>query len=468
MLFSSQACAPVDSITRPVEGRLTTQYAALVFVFLAFSLAAPAATAQESIVWGNSAGPWASGPSTVSNGSPPETWHDVSNTFTLEGTTTPRRLSIMFTGTGSAWPPPDSPLPWAGTAEVSVGGVAFLDDGSGEVAVWSHSDAFGPPAESTEPIGGSIGPMTAHVLVQPGTTYTLRVMNTGVLNFFDIGYYSTELTSEVSFARLHADMDATGNNDGTDWVNAFTDLQDALSIAVEGDEVWVAEGTYLPGEVPDVWATFAVPSGVALYGGFSGSESTRSERDWTTHPTILSGSVDPPHDYFGFVVTLTSAAETTVVDGFTIRDGSVRGVIIEGGAPVVSNSTIESNGEAGDGGGGVLLTGNAGPSFHDTTILGMSDRTAQESGSSLTPVQTCRSSRAWSSRTTRPGEEAVGCTWNEAPCSMLVCSATIRPGSMAVDRPERASIMTAGSSTTTPMNSEAGKPRRQQVRARSL
>ena len=154
MLFSSQACAPVDSITRPVEGRLTTQYAALVFVFLAFSLAAPAATAQESIVWGNSAGPWASGPSTVSNGSRPETWHDVSNTFTLEGTTTPRRLSIMFTGTGSARPPPDSPLPWAGTAEVSVGGVAFLDDGSGEVAVWSHSDAFGPPAESTEPIGG--------------------------------------------------------------------------------------------------------------------------------------------------------------------------------------------------------------------------------------------------------------------------------------------------------------------------
>ena len=40
----------------------------------------------------------------------------------------------------------------------------------------------------------------------------------------------------------------TGSSvDGLSWSTAFTDVQDALSIAVTGDEIWVAKGVYPPG-----------------------------------------------------------------------------------------------------------------------------------------------------------------------------------------------------------------------------
>jgi uncharacterized repeat protein (TIGR01451 family) len=78
---------------------------------------------------------------------------------------------------------------------------------------------------------------------------------------------------------------------GTSWDNPCT-LQAALSGAVDGAEIWAAGGLYLPGEAGDVEATFLIPSGVALYGGFAGTETIRDERDWVANPTILSGDID--------------------------------------------------------------------------------------------------------------------------------------------------------------------------------
>ncbi|MBW8040793.1 MAG: hypothetical protein FVQ85_12420 [Planctomycetes bacterium] len=49
-------------------------------------------------------------------------------------------------------------------------------------------------------------------------------------------------TGEIIFV----DADATGGNDGSSWVDAFNDLQDALTVAQSGDEVRVAEGVYTP------------------------------------------------------------------------------------------------------------------------------------------------------------------------------------------------------------------------------
>ena len=48
---------------------------------------------------------------------------------------------------------------------------------------------------------------------------------------------------------IYVDDDATGANNGLSWEDAFTSLQDALAVAMYGDEIRVAQGTYRPNSV---------------------------------------------------------------------------------------------------------------------------------------------------------------------------------------------------------------------------
>jgi len=100
---------------------------------------------------------------------------------------------------------------------------------------------------------------------------------------------------------FYVDHNAAGANDGSTWTDAFPNLQDALEVAVSGDEIWVAQGVYKPENVIDLdndgvldprEAVFHIPSGVALYGGFVGTEMSVEERDWQANLTILSGDID--------------------------------------------------------------------------------------------------------------------------------------------------------------------------------
>ena len=99
---------------------------------------------------------------------------------------------------------------------------------------------------------------------------------------------------------FYVDAGATGADDGTSWTDAYVDLQDALAAATDGDEIWIAAGTYVPTtpadvnavEVAERFVSFVVPSGVGIYGGFAGGEAERHERDWTTNRTVLSGDID--------------------------------------------------------------------------------------------------------------------------------------------------------------------------------
>ena len=42
------------------------------------------------------------------------------------------------------------------------------------------------------------------------------------------------------------DDNASAGGDGSSWATAHKYLQDALAIALSGDEIWVAEGVYKP------------------------------------------------------------------------------------------------------------------------------------------------------------------------------------------------------------------------------
>lgn len=172
---------------------------------------------------------------------------------------------------------------------------------------------------------------------------------------------------------IYVNQSATGNNNGGSWMDAFIDLQSALAIAQAGDQVWVAKGIYLPTSNPhDKYASFPLLQGVALLGGFSGMETSESERNAELNVTILSGDL-AGDDEPGFVNYTENSEKvvsagwvdgTAVLDGFTISAGNAPlyggGLYIYGASPQVRNCTFSQN-QAGVGGGG-LYCGSPYPS----------------------------------------------------------------------------------------------------------
>lgn len=145
-------------------------------------------------------------------------------------------------------------------------------------------------------------------------------------------------TGSLTHNRIYVNQNATGANTGTSWVNAYTDLQTALTAAQDGFEIWVAEGTYKPAAPGGAsTSTFLLNKTLSLYGGFAGTECYFSERDIVAHPSVLSGDLngnDVDDDFSAatrsdnvqHVLTISAAATLgTEVDGFTIQGGQADG-----------------------------------------------------------------------------------------------------------------------------------------------
>ncbi|AXE21999.1 hypothetical protein DR864_29485 (plasmid) [Runella rosea] len=112
---------------------------------------------------------------------------------------------------------------------------------------------------------------------------------------------------------------------GASWLTAYANLQSGLSAAAaltdSNIQVWVAQGNYKPGTSrSDV---FEIPSNVHVYGGFAGTETDLSERNWKTHPVILSGEIGGPqlNDNSNHVVVFRGTDSLTRLDGFRIEKG---------------------------------------------------------------------------------------------------------------------------------------------------
>lgn len=115
-----------------------------------------------------------------------------------------------------------------------------------------------------------------------------------------------------------------GGQDGSSWANATPDLSLALDLAVAGDLIWVAAGTYLPTTTTDRGVSFNLKQGVRLYGGFTGDETGLLQRDYVNNETILSGNIGDPAsvgDNVFHVLRGIGLDSTTVLDGFTITQG---------------------------------------------------------------------------------------------------------------------------------------------------
>ncbi len=138
-------------------------------------------------------------------------------------------------------------------------------------------------------------------------------------------------------------VEAGGTGDGSSWAQAC-DLSVGVMHALPLHQIWVKGGTYHPS------AMLNIPDSVELYGGFAGSETDTSQRDYAANPTII----DAQRQY-GSVVRLGGYA---VLDGFTIQGGWAElrphknggGVWMEAYS-TVKNCLIAANYAIGSGGG---------------------------------------------------------------------------------------------------------------------
>lgn len=143
--------------------------------------------------------------------------------------------------------------------------------------------------------------------------------------------------SQPIFRVNHA-APATSTQDGSSWANAYRSLQDAIENATPGTEIWVAQGTYKPSAYPigttDGSSTrdyaFTLKTAVHVHGGFDGTETLWSQRNFVTHPTILSGDIGTVGDNSDncYHVLVGDYCGNTTIDGFIVSDGNASDVIL--------------------------------------------------------------------------------------------------------------------------------------------
>jgi hypothetical protein len=192
----------------------------------------------------------------------------------------------------------------------------------------------------------------------------------------------------------HAKPTASGTGNCLSWANACT-LQIALTGAVSGDEIWAMAGTHKPTTDIVRTITFQLKDGVAVYGGFAGTETARSQRNPATNLTILSGDIDNNDSQTPIITDLATVTGNTTnsyhvvtsttsatLDGFTITagnannygsycpsDGCGGGMLNWNGNPTLTNLIFRGN-AATAGGGMYSLSGN--PTLTNVTFNGNS------------------------------------------------------------------------------------------------
>jgi hypothetical protein len=250
----------------------------------------------------------------------------------------------------------------------------------------------------TQDTGNTSGPSTANVFTN-GRTHTVvdfKVTSAGqvakVQIFGDSSYFAARIALngvqlvQYPSSRLYVDHDAVGTGTGQSWTNAMTTLNEALAVAKTSagsiTEIWVAEGVYKPTTTSNRSISFDVPSGVKIYGGFAGTESALSQRDWEANVTTLSGDIGEPRDSVDNsynILVMNNCNFNTLLDGFRVvsgraynngignPEGSGGGITMLDASPVIRNCAFTDN--SGLDGGAIKATGSSSPTITNCQFL---------------------------------------------------------------------------------------------------
>jgi PKD repeat protein len=98
----------------------------------------------------------------------------------------------------------------------------------------------------------------------------------------------------------YVDGSVSTSGNGTDWAQAFKTLQEAVDAIPDKGEIWIKQGTYV------LSSSIDIKKPVAIYGGFAGFETDKSQRDWDANVTTIKEDID------------FYSADGTIVDGFSM------------------------------------------------------------------------------------------------------------------------------------------------------
>lgn len=226
--------------------------------------------------------------------------------------------------------------------------------------------------------------------------------------------------AHAGVARIYVDANGASGTGGS-WADAYSELWEALAAATGPAEIWVAAGTYHPGDTR--LDKLILKTGVTIYGGFAGGETAVNQRNIAANPTILSGDVGSAAitDNSYHVIDAGTVGASAVLDGFIVTGGFANGggadsdgggmtmssgspvvrnvifrgnfatrgggVFIDSGSPLLDNVAFEGNG-AFEGGG--LFTREGAPEIRNSRFLanGASDGGGFKSTSSTSPAIT--------------------------------------------------------------------------------
>jgi len=173
----------------------------------------------------------------------------------------------------------------------------------------------------------------------------------------------------------------TGSGLGFHWTNASDDLQDVINKASAGDEVWVAEGAYIPNKPSNALSTnpqdnaFVLKKDVQIFGGYN---MYFTECDFTKYPTTLDA-----YPYYHVVISAGNVG-TACLDGFTVRRGIAcgnsnitvnneiisqsygGGIMVCNSSPTLKNLIIKDN--IASNGGGIAIYNGSNPTLSNIEI----------------------------------------------------------------------------------------------------
>lgn len=168
-----------------------------------------------------------------------------------------------------------------------------------------------------------------------GSIDDVRIYNTVISDTIVDSLYNTpSWISPNELDTLYVNQNATGANNGSSWIDAYTDPRDAFLNTTTNAEIWIAQGTYKRNSV-DRNITFGwIQDSIRVYGGFVGNESMRNQRDWNANPTIFSGDIgvvgDSTDNAYTVFIGPIGDLKYSLIDGIKITGGNADGAIYPG------------------------------------------------------------------------------------------------------------------------------------------